>query len=125
MALTRRIDLWVGVVFAALGLIGLLFSRGGSILGLFPVNTALGVLYLVTAGFLFFGATNDERAPSYAGLAGIVYLALGLIGLVFPGFGLFGLFPVYGLNVALFLVVALILVTDWLATPSDPPRRAT
>jgi Domain of unknown function (DUF4383) len=124
MMTARRIDLWVGVVFAALGLIGLLFAPGNaSILGILPSNTWLEVLYLATAVFLFFGATNDERAPSFAGMVGLVYTAMGLVGLVFPSFDLFGLIPMHGLNVALFLVIAVILVLDWIVTPSDTPRR--
>jgi Domain of unknown function (DUF4383) len=124
MITARRIDLWVGVAFAALGLIGLLFAPGSAnILGIFPSNTWLEILYLVTALFLFYGAANDERAPSYAGMVGIVYAALGLVGLAFPSFDLFGLIPIHGLNVVLFLVIAAILILDWIVTPSDTPRR--
>jgi Domain of unknown function (DUF4383) len=115
----RTIALFAGIVYAVLGLIGLFFAPGNAfILGLFPSNTPLEIVYLVTAVFLLYAAMEDERAHFYAGLFGSLYILLALIALIFPNWGVFGLFPLYGLNVALFAVMGLVLLYDWIAVPT-------
>jgi Domain of unknown function (DUF4383) len=99
----RTIALFAGIVYAVLGLIGLFFASGNAfILGIFPSNTALEIVYLVTAALLLYAAMDDERAHFYAGLFGSLYIVLAVIALIFPSWGVTGLSLLY----------------DWIAVPT-------
>lgn len=114
----RMIDLWTGVVFAVLGLLGLLglfFASNGLILGFIPTNTAMTIIYLLTAVVLFYGYfTSDQTAHSVSAVLGLVYAALGVIGFFAASF--IGL-PAGGWNIVVNLIAGLVLVYDWLGTP--------
>ncbi len=111
----RVLDLWTGLVFAILGLLGLFFAPGGLILGFIPTTTAMTIIYLLTAVVLFYGYfTSDQMAHSVSAVLGLVYLALGIIGFFAASF--IGL-PTGGWNIVVNLLAGLVLVYDWLGTP--------
>ena len=58
-----------GVVYALVTLIGFMVGDGGSVLGLFHVNTADNFLHLVlAAAFLYLGFGTPERGDRTAGV---------------------------------------------------------
>jgi Domain of unknown function (DUF4383) len=119
MSTARKIAIWSGLAFLALGALGLLFARSGNFLGLFPVNVLLEIAYIVTGLSLLFASTNDAMTRNASSVLGPVYGVLGVIGLIWPGWGVFGLVPLYGLNVVLFIVFAVLMVYDWLSIPAS------
>lgn len=66
MSKAGRIDALMGIVFAMFGVWGLIPAAGGTVLGLFPVNTAMCVIALVAAAVLFYGAVSTVTARTVA-----------------------------------------------------------
>ncbi|WP_027891251.1 DUF4383 domain-containing protein [Calidithermus chliarophilus] len=116
----RTIDLWTGLVFVALGVLGLFFTQNGLLLGFLPTNIGMQIVYLLTGGVLLYAFYNGvATAHAVSALVGIVYAALGVLGLFMPSF--LGL-PTNGWNIAVNLIAAAVLIYDWLGTPE--PSRA-
>ncbi len=111
----RAIDLFMGLVFALLAVLGLFFAPGGLILGFIPSTTGLALVYLITAVVLLYGYfTNDQMAHLVAAVIGVVYAALAIIGFFNASF--LGL-PTGGWNIVVNLIAAVVLIYDWLGTP--------
>jgi Domain of unknown function (DUF4383) len=119
MSTARRIALWSAVAFLLVGILGLIFVRKGNLLGIFPVNVWLEIAYIATGVWLFAASTEDALTRTASTILGPVYGVLGVIGLIWPSWGVFGLIPLYGLNVALFIAFAVLMVYDWLSIPSS------
>ncbi len=111
----RAIDLFMGLVFVLLGVLGLFFAPSGLILGFIPSTTGLALVYLITAVVLLYGYfTNDQMAHKVAAIIGLVYAALAIIGFFNASF--LGL-PTGGWNIVVNLIAAAVLIYDWLGTP--------
>lgn len=119
MTTPRKIAFWSGLAFLAIGTLGLLFARWGNFLGILPVNVLLEIAYVATGLWLLFASTNDALTRGASTVLGPIYGVLGVIGLIWPGWGVFGLVPLYGLNVVLFIVFAVLMVYDWLSIPTS------
>jgi len=111
----RKIDLFMGLVLALLAVLGLFFAPGGLILGFLPSTTSLALVYLISAVVLLYGYfTNDQLAHMVAAVVGLFYAALAIVGFFSSSF--LGL-PTGGWNIAVNLIVAAVLIYDWLGTP--------
>lgn len=134
----RYFSLIAGIAFLSLGLAGLLpvlvqtpaeippsvaeygVTDGyGQLLGLFPINTAESILYLVTGTFGVAAAAALDSARLYAGLVAVTYGAFAVLGLIPVADTFFGLFPLYGADVALHGAIAAIAIYfGFFATPN-------
>lgn len=111
----QKIDLFTGLVFALLAVLGLFFAPNGLILGFIPSNTSLAIVYLITAVALLYGYfTGDRSAHMMAAVIGLVYAALAIVGFFTSSF--LGL-PTGGWNTVVNLIAAVVLIYDWLGTP--------
>lgn len=91
----------------------------GYLLGLFPVNTAEAILYLLFGVFGAASALALDSSRLYAGFTAIVFGILALLGLIPVANTVFGLFPVYGSDVWLHASVAIVATYfGFLATPN-------
>ncbi len=91
----------------------------GYLLGLFPVNTAEVILYLLFGVFGAASALALDSSRLYAGFTAIVFGTLALLGLIPVANTVFGLFPVYGSDVWLYASVAIVATYfGFLATPN-------
>lgn len=122
MSAARWIDAVMGVLFVVFGIWGLL-AAGGLAFGLFPVNTAMGVLAMLAGCVLMYGAVSTATAKSVAAAVGIVLGLAGIVGLFSRD--LFGLIPNSGWNIGLFLASGALLLYDWLGTPDDADAGRT
>ena len=78
----------------------------GALLGLFPVNMLLTLVYLATGAWGLMAFMGWMRPRSYARSLAVLFGALGVLGLV-PGLNtLFGLLPLHGHDVWLHLGTA-------------------
>jgi hypothetical protein len=75
---------------------------------------------MLTGLALAFASSSDEWTHTVSMIVGPLYGVLGIIGLFVRGFNPFGVFPITGLNVALFIVLGVLMLFDWLSTPTDP-----
>ncbi|MBF6594270.1 MAG: DUF4383 domain-containing protein [Thermaceae bacterium] len=115
MSTARTIDLWTGLGFALLGLLGLFSATGGYVLGVISTTSAMAMTYLLTAAVLLYGYfSSDQTAHAVSAVLGLIYAALGIIGFFSASF--LGL-PTAGWNIVLNLIAAAVLVYDWLGTP--------
>jgi hypothetical protein len=77
-------SLVIGTIYLAAGVVGFILTpAGGTLLGIFPVNTFHHVFHLVMAG-LGLAAGWRGRGRLYCQAAGAVFLLLGLLGFIAP-----------------------------------------
>jgi len=115
MTTARTIDLWTGLVFLALGVLGLFFTQNGVLFGFLPTNTTMQIVYLIVSALLLYGYfTTTQMAHSVSAVLGIIFVLLGVIGFFTASF--LGL-NVSSWNIVVNLVAGLVLVYDWLGTP--------
>ncbi len=132
--MTRKFALVYGLVFLAIGLLGVAqfgFREEPSLLlGIFPINGMHSAVHLLigAAGILaFYMRGNAPR--NYARVAGSVYLAAALVGLVSPSG--FGMMPIGGADIVLHLLAGSIAFylgfrmprgrEPWSSIPFEPP----
>lgn len=116
MSTGRWITFFMGLLFAALGIWGLIPAAGGVLLGVFAVNTALCVTALAIAALLLYGTLNAGANQTIAGSMGLLLVLMGVAGLLTND--LFGLMPMNGWNIGLFLGTGSVLIIDWLSPPA-------
>ena len=116
MSTARWITFFMGLLFAALGIWGLIPAAGDVLLGVFAVNTALCVTALVIAALLLYGTLNAGANQTIAGSLGLLLVLIGAAGLLSSD--LFGLMPMNGWNIGLFLGAGSVLIIDWLSPPA-------
>jgi hypothetical protein len=73
-----------GGLYFLVGIVGLLFSPGGAILGIFPANLFHHLFHLAVGG-LGLPAAGFARGRLYCQVFGVVFLLLAVLGLVAPG----------------------------------------
>jgi hypothetical protein len=107
----QRIAQVFGVVFILVGLAGL--ALGGHtmtpslLFGLFPVNLLHNIVHILIGVWGVMAAKSEGNAINFCKIAGVTYLALGLLGFVVPDG--FGLVPLGGNDVWLHLVLGAVL----------------
>lgn len=122
MSTARIIALSAAAAFLLLAILGFFaLPAVGTLFGVFPMNTALKVVYLLTGLLLAYGGLSTELAHGISAVVGVVYLLLGVLGFFTPD--LFGLMPIHGANIALHLLAGGLLFYDWLGTPSSTAHR--
>ena len=91
----------------------------GYLLGLFPVNTAEAIFYLLFGVVGAASALALDSSRLYDGFTAIVFGTLALLGLIPVANTVFGLFPVYGSDVWLHALVAIVATYfGFLVTPN-------
>lgn len=118
MTTPRLTALWAGIVLLAIGALGVFFGGSGSLFGIFPITLWLSIAYIVTGLVLAVASTDEVFTHNTSLIVGPVYGVLGLLGLFIRSFNPLGVFPIHGVNVALFLVLGFVMLYDWLSTPS-------
>ena len=99
-----------GAIFVVVGLLGFVppLVPNGNLLGLFPVNAMHNLVHIALGAWgLIAGASLAASLIYFRGLA-VVYGLLAILGLVPATNTLFGLAPIYGADVVLHAVLALI-----------------
>ncbi len=127
-----------GVIFTTIGILGFVSSfvtepsvlppyvaeigasEGfGYLMGLFPINFAHNIVHLVVGGLGILAAISLDSSRLYAGLLAVFYGALTLLGLFPVSNTLFGLVPIYGYDVLLHGLTAIIAAYfGFIATPN-------
>jgi Domain of unknown function (DUF4383) len=74
---------------------------------------------------LWYASTGDELTHSFSMVIGLIYGILAVIGLLVRGFNLFGILPIEGRNIALFIVLCIVMLYDWISTPASRPISGT
>ena len=87
-------------------------------LGLFPVNWLHNIAHLAIGAWGLASYRSRVGARSYALAIGVIYALLTLLGLVPPFSILFGLLPLFGLDVLLHLLSALVAFAAYFASPA-------
>lgn len=84
----RQLALAVGILWLALGVLGLVLARDGLLFGVLTVAPGQNVIHLVVGAMLAAAARVGVRSARATNLAvGIAALALGMIGLFTSGTG--------------------------------------
>ena len=127
----QRVALLFGIVFIAVGVLGLLTDGGMAmnadmetapkLLGLFPVNLLHNVVHLLFGGWGLAASRSWGGAKSYAQIGGVIYLVLAVLGFVAPD--TFGLIPIGGNDIWLHAVLGLALAA--VGFTAKPPATAT
>lgn len=94
-------------------------SGFGYLFGLFPINNAHNLVHIVVGAFGILTSIALDSARYYAGLLAVFYGLLTVIGLVPVANTLFGLIPVYGNDVVLHAITAVLgIYFGFIATPN-------
>ena len=114
--MVRRVAMVFGIVFLAVGVIGLV-SPGGmqmgadpapaTVLGMFPVNLLHNIVHLLFGVWGLVASRSFAGAKSYATIGGVIYLVLAVLGFVAPT--TFGFIPIGGNDIWLHAVLGLVL----------------
>ncbi len=138
MKAAQKFALIIGIAYLALGIIGFIpgivsqsgamppsienlgvVSGFGYLMGLFPVNTPLNIIHIVTGLLGIVTSIALDGSRLFSGQLGLYYTALAILGLVPITNTFFGLFPLYGADVFLHgLTGALGIYFGFFATPS-------
>ncbi len=95
-------------------------ALSGFLIGLFAINWLHSVAHLAIGAAGLASYRSPVGARSYALALGVVYLLLFLLGLI-PGLNtVFGLLPLFGADVILHLLTALIAFGAYFASPEVP-----
>ena len=140
--MTRYFALVVGLVFLLGGILG--FIPGavqppptsdvtlsiplgyGYLLGLFPVNIVVDVLYLVIGVVGLLSFNNAHTARNFAQVVAILFGILALMGIPAGLNTVFGLAPIFGHSVWLHGVVAVIAaLLGWMTQEEASPIRTS
>lgn len=120
---TRTFALIFGIVFLAIGILGffpqflqpdeatvdLAFEHGhGQLLGLFPVNTLHNIVHIIFGIWGLAASRSLGGAKGYAKGVAIIYAVLAIMGLIPALNTTFGLVPLYGNDIWLHAVLALV-----------------
>jgi hypothetical protein len=135
---TQKFALIVGIAFLTMGIMGFIpalvskpatvaafsdrlqvVSGYGYLMGLFPVNTAHNIIHMATGIVGIFAAISLDSSRFFAGQLGIYYMTLTVLGLIPTTNTFFGLVPIFGLDVLLHGVTAVLgIYFGFFATPS-------
>lgn len=138
MKATQKFALIIGIAYLAIGIMGFIpaivsqsgampssienlgvVSGFGYLMGLFPTNTPLNIIHIVTGLLGIFASIALDSSRLFSGQLGIYYTTLAILGLVPILNTFFGLFPLYGADVFLHgLTGALGIYFGFFATPS-------
>lgn len=138
MSAFRRFALIYGIVFILVGIAGFIpgivqphthpdvrVTAGlGTILGLFPVNVLHDAVHLLFGVYGLIAARSDGAARLYGQVVAIVYAVLTVMGLV-TAMNLhtaFGFVPLYGNDVWLHALLALVAAYFGFMRPMDQPQ---
>lgn len=138
MSAFRRFALIYGIVFILVGIAGFIpgivqphthpdvrVTAGlGTILGLFPVNVLHDAVHLLFGVYGLTAARSDGAARLYGQVVAIVYAVLTVMGLV-TAMNLhtaFGFVPLYGNDVWLHALLALVAAYFGFMRPMDQPQ---
>lgn len=83
-------------------------AASGMELGLFPVNALHNIVHILFGAWGLFAARNFGAARTYARVVAIAYALLTILGLIPATNTTFGLVPIYGHDVWLHAVLAII-----------------
>lgn len=119
----RTFALLFGIVFLAVGVLGFvpgmvhppagshdvtMTQNYGDLLGLFPVNLLHNVVHIIFGLWGLAASRSGGGAVSYARSVAVIYVLLTVLGLLDATNTTFGLIPIYGNDVWLHLVLALV-----------------
>ena len=138
--MVRLFARWFGLVYILVGILGFIpgvnimrmpemgVSVGmsyGYLLGLFPVNVVHNIVHLAIGGWGVASAGSFASARTYARSIAVIYGVLTIAGFV-PGLNtLFGLTPLFGLDVGLHAVSAIVAAyLGWGVPATDEGRAA-
>lgn len=95
--------------------------------GIFPVNGAQDVLYLLLGVCGFFAAIRFGSAVAYCRVVAWIFLILAVFGAVpmFAFYTLFGAAPIFGWNVALYALIVLVSAFAGYGRASVPAEAPT
>ena len=123
--MARKIALRSGVLLLTLGVLGLVFMRGGgSLLGIFPVSLFLEFVYIIVGIWLWFVSGDENLTRQALSIVGPMFGILSIVGFIAPNFNVFGLIPMHGVNNFFFLLIGVVMLYDWLSIPTTPKTRA-
>jgi hypothetical protein len=121
--MTRTFALLFGIVFLAVGLLGFvpgamhvptgshhvtMTQNYGDLLGLFPVNMLHNIVHILFGIWGLLAFRSLSGALTYARSVAIIYAVLAILGLI-PAFDTtFGLIPIYGNDVWLHVLLAVV-----------------
>ena len=115
--MVKRAALVFGLVFAVVGICGLLVPGGMGmtadmatapmLLGLFPVNLLHNIVHLLFGAWGLMASRSFSGAKSYCQIGGVVYIILAVLGFVAPT--TFGLIPIGGNDIWLHAVLGIVL----------------
>lgn len=135
---TQKFALFLGIAYLAMGIMGFIpalvnqpatveaFSKNlevvsgyGYLMGLFPVNTAHNIIHIATGLIGIFASISLDSARLFSGQLGIYYMTLTVLGMIPVANTFFGLFPIFGADVILHGVTAILgIYFGFFATPS-------
>ncbi|PZO45216.1 MAG: DUF4383 domain-containing protein [Shackletoniella antarctica] len=138
MKAAQKFALVIGIAYLAIGIMGFIpaivsqsgamppsieklgvISGFGYLIGLFPVNTPLNIIHIVTGLLGIVASIALDSSRLFSGQLGIYYTTLSVLGLVPVANTFFGLFPIYGADVFLHgLTGALGIYFGFFATPT-------
>jgi len=138
MKAAQKFALVIGIAYLAIGIMGFIpaivsqsgamppsieklgvISGFGYLIGLFPVNTPLNIIHIVTGLLGIVASIALDSSRLFSGQLGIYYTTLSVSGLVPVANTFFGLFPIYGADVLLHgLTGALSIYFGFFATPT-------
>jgi Domain of unknown function (DUF4383) len=118
MTTPRITAMWSGIVMLVLGGLGLFYGGGGSLFGVLPMSLWLAIAFIVTGLILAYASTNEDLTHRVSLWVGSVYTVLAMVGLFVRELDLFGIFPIHGWNIALFVVLGIVMLYDWISTPN-------
>ena len=128
-SLAQTVALALGIVYTAVGVLGLLPFLGGSytqtpdnLLGFVPINLLHNIVHLVIGVAGLAAASSLTRARAYDQVVGVVLIAIGLFGVVVSN--PFNQLPIGGVDIAIHLLTGAVLAYFGFAAVSPAIQRA-
>lgn len=128
MSLVRTVALVFGVVFVLAGIAGFipgitqqmdsvqgLEVADGAVLGLVPVNAVANIVHVLIGVVLIVASRSHDMALNAVRFFGVAYALLAVLGFLVPEG--FGLLPLGGVELAIHLLTALVLLAVGFAFP--------
>ena len=118
----RMFALVFGIVYLLVGLLGFTASSSmaaAPLLGIFPVNLLHNIVHILIGIWGLASYRSATGAVAYARGLAILYALLTILGLIPATNTMFGLVPIYGADVALHALTAIIAAYFGWAAPTE------
>ena len=129
--MVRRVAMVFGVVFLAIGVLGLISEGGMSmaadpapamVLGMFPVNLLHNIVHLAFGVWGLVASRTFAGAKTFAQVGGVIYIVLAIAGFLMPT--TFGFIPIGGNAIWLHAVIGLVLAGVGFTAKAETPAAA-